>query len=162
MSLTVREMRPEDARAFLEVHHAAVRGIAAKDYAPDVIEAWAPLPLTRRLIKGVRTNRDGEYRLIAEIEGRIVGIAALVARKNELRACYVAPEASRKGVGSALMREIERAAREQGATFLEAESSLTASPFYATCGYEIRGYGEHILPNGQIMSCVKMRKELKA
>jgi putative acetyltransferase len=60
MSLTVREMRAADARAFLEVHHAAVRGIAAKDYPPDVIEAWAPLPLTRRLIAGVRANPDGD------------------------------------------------------------------------------------------------------
>ena len=162
MSLIVRKMRPADARAFLEVHHAAVRSIAAKDYAPDVIEALAPLPLTRRLIAGVCANRDGEYRLIAEIDGRVVGIAAFVARNNELRACYVSPQASRKSVGSALIREIERAAREQGVTFLEADSSLTAMPFYGARGYEIRGYGEHILPNGRRMSCVKMRKELGA
>ena len=161
MSLTVREMRAADARAFLEVHHAAVRGIAAKDYPPDVIEAWAPLPLTRRLIAGVRANRDGEYRLIAEIDGLVVGIAALVAGNNELRACYVAPQACRKGVGSALMREIERAAREQGAAFLETDSSLTAAPFYAGRGYQILGYGEHILPNGRRMSCAKMRKDLE-
>jgi putative acetyltransferase len=138
-----------------------VRGIAAKDYALDVIEAWAPLPLTSRLIAGVRTNPDSEYRLIAEIDGRIVGIAALVAGNNELRACYVAPEASGKGVGSALIREIERAALKQGVAFLEADSSLTAAPFYAGRGYQILGYGEHVLPNGQIMTCVKMRKDLE-
>jgi hypothetical protein len=32
-------MCPEDARTFLEIHHAAVRGIAAKDYSSAVIEA---------------------------------------------------------------------------------------------------------------------------
>jgi putative acetyltransferase len=67
-------MRPEDARAFLEVHHAAVHEIAARDYPSTVIEAWAPLPLTEDAIKPVRLNPDGEYRLIAEIDVRIVGI----------------------------------------------------------------------------------------
>jgi putative acetyltransferase len=41
--VVIREMRSEDARAFLDVHHAAVRGIAAKDYPLAVIEAWAPM-----------------------------------------------------------------------------------------------------------------------
>ena len=36
----------EDARAFLEVHHGAVRELAADDYPLDVIGAWAPLPIT--------------------------------------------------------------------------------------------------------------------
>jgi putative acetyltransferase len=110
-----------------------------------------------------RSSKPGwRYRLIAEIDGLVVGIAALVAGNNELRACYVAPQACRKGVGSALIREIERAALEQGVAFLEADSSLTAAPFYAARGYEIREYGEHILQNGRRMTCVKMRKELKA
>ncbi len=42
MSASIREMRQEDARAFLEVHHLAVRGLAAADYPAEVIEAWAP------------------------------------------------------------------------------------------------------------------------
>jgi putative acetyltransferase len=40
--LLIREMRPGDARAFLGVHHAAVRRLANKDYTSEVIEAWAP------------------------------------------------------------------------------------------------------------------------
>jgi len=72
MTLSIREMRPEDARAFLEVHHAAVRGLASKDYAPEVIEAWAPMPITARHVEGVQSNPDGEYRLVAEIDGRLV------------------------------------------------------------------------------------------
>ena len=159
MSLTVRAMRQEDSRAFLEVHHAAVRGVAAKDYSSAVIEAWAPLPLTDAAIEAVRSNPDGEYRLVAEMDGQIVGIGALAVRTAELRACYVAPEATRQGVGSALVREIERAARERNLTFLELDSSVTAEPFYRAHGYEVRGQGEHILGAGRCMACVKMRKD---
>ena len=158
--LLIREIRPEDARAFLEVHHAAVRGLASKDYSSEVIEAWAPMPITTQHVEAVQSNPDGEYRLVAEIDGRLVGIGCIVVQKNELRACYITPSASRRGVGSALLREIERAAREQGMTYLEAESSLTAEPIYSSKGYLIRERGEHVLRNGQRMACIKMRKTI--
>jgi putative acetyltransferase len=160
MPILIREIRPEDARAFLEVHHAAVRGLASKDYSAHVIEAWAPMPITHQQVEGVQSNLEGEYRLVAEIDGRLAGISCIIAEKNELRACYVTPSASRRGVGSALLREIERAAREQGMTYLEADSSLTAEPFYSSNGYQVRERAEHVLHNGQRMACIKMRKAI--
>jgi len=156
----IREMRSEDARAFLEIHHAAVREVAAKDYSVEIIDAWAPLPITERDVAGVLSNPDDEYRLVAEIERRVVGVAALVAKHHEVRACYVAPEAGRRGVGSALLREIEREALQLDLDFLEAESSLTAEPFYAGQRYLVLERGEHALHNGERMACVKMRKRL--
>lgn len=71
-------MRDDDARSFLEVHHAAVRGIAAKDYPQAVIEDWAPLPITEKTVAGFLKNPDNEIRLVAETNGEIVGIGALV------------------------------------------------------------------------------------
>jgi putative acetyltransferase len=81
-------MRSEDARAFLEVHHKAVRELAADSYPSDVIEAWAPLPITERHVQFVCSNADQEFRLIAELNGEIVGIGCLVPQNHELRACY--------------------------------------------------------------------------
>jgi putative acetyltransferase len=160
MPILIREIRPEDARAFLEVHHAAVRGLASTDYSSEVIEAWAPMPITPQHVEAVQSNPDGEYRLAAEIDGWLVGIACIVAERNELRACYVTPSASRRGVGSALLREIEQAAREHGSTYLEAESSLMAAPFYSSNGYQVLERGEHVLHNGQRMASIKMRKTI--
>ena len=97
MTVTVRPMRPEDARAFLEVHHAAVRGIAARDYPPAVIQHWAPLPVTDKDVEQLLVNRDGEIRLVAEIDGAIVGVGAIVLAKSELRACYVEPGGGAQG-----------------------------------------------------------------
>jgi hypothetical protein len=57
MSVTIREMRPEDARRFLEIHHAAVRHIAANDYPTSVVEAWAR-PITDQVIERFVANRD--------------------------------------------------------------------------------------------------------
>jgi putative acetyltransferase len=160
LQIVVREMRSADVRAFLEVHHAAVRSTAVVDYPLAVIDAWAPMPLTEEAAEQVRANRDNEYRLVAEIDGQVVGIGALVFESSELRACYVSPAAGRRGVGSALVQEIERAACERGLSVLEPDSSITAEAFYRKQGYKVRERGEHILRNGQRMVCVKMQKSL--
>ena len=160
MPVSVREMCPADARAFLEVHHAAVRELAAADYPSIVIEAWAPWPIAAEHVAFVRSNPDREYRLVAESDDRIVGIGCLAAHKDEILACYVAPSASRSGVGSTILRGLERVAKVRGALLLELDSSLTAEPFYRSHGYEVQGAGEHVLNNGTLMACVRMRKFL--
>jgi putative acetyltransferase len=157
MSIIIREMRPEDSRAFLEVHHAAARGIAGQDYPPAVIEAWAPMPITDKHVEGVLLNPDGEYRVVAKINGLVVGIGALVLKNAELRACYVAPSASRQGVGSLIVQKIEHVAREHGLKTLDLDATVTAEAFYAAHGYGVRERGEHVL-RGQRMACVKMHK----
>ncbi len=154
-------MHDDDARRFLEVHHAAVRGIAAEDYPQAVIEDWAPQPITEKGIAEFLANPDNEIRLVAEINSEIIGIGALVVANNELRACYVAPDASRKGVGSALVHKIESIARDHELVVLHADSSVTAEPFYRALGYAARKHGQHILRSGQRMACVKMEKRLE-
>ena len=159
MSISIRKMRREDARRFLEVHQAAVRGIAAKDYPTSVVEAWAR-PITDQVIERFLANRDREVRLVAEMDGEIVGVGAIVLRNAELRACYVAPSAARRGVGSAIISEIERIAREHHLDHLELESSITAEPFYSALGYQVESRGEHVLAPGVPMAAVRMRKRL--
>jgi len=152
-------MRREDARRFLEIHHAAVRGIAANDYPPSVVDAWAQ-PITDQLIERFLANRDREVRLIAEIDGEPVGIGAIVVGHSELRACYVAPNAARRGVGSALVAEIERIAREHGLDHLQLQSSVTAEPFYAALGYTVESRGELFIAPGVPMAAIRMCKRL--
>jgi putative acetyltransferase len=130
----------------------AVRGTASRGYPLEVIEAWAPLPVDEDAVKRVLANADNEHRLIAEIHGRVVGIRAIVFETFELRACYVTPMAGGKGVGSALVREIETSAHRQGLDVLTLDSSVTAEPFYRKHGYEVSERGEHILRNGQHMA----------
>jgi putative acetyltransferase len=162
MAIKVRKMLDEDARAFLEVHRAAVRGLAAKDYPLEVIEDWAgPLPVSGESVQRFLTNPDCEIRLVAEIDGTIVGVGCLVVANCELRACYVAPEAALRGVGSALVREIERIAREHGLAYLQMDSSVNAEPFYLHHGYSVRKRGEHPLKSGRQMACIKMEKTLR-
>jgi putative acetyltransferase len=160
MSVTVRPLLHHDARTFLEVHHAAVREIALSDYPAEIIEAWAPLPITEAQIARFLANPDGEIRVAAVNSDEILGIGAVVLDRHELRACYVAPRAARRGVGAQIVREIEQIARADRVESLWLDSSLTAELFYSRLGYIATERGVHKLGSGQVMACVKMRKNL--
>jgi putative acetyltransferase len=155
----VRPMQAGEARRFLEIHHESVRGLAVNDYPPAVIDAWAS-PITDERLQRFLQNRDGEIRLIAERDGEAVGIGAIVVANSELRACYVLPSAARYGVGTAIVAEIERLAREHGLRELHLESSLTAESFYAALGYRVERRGELRIAPGVAMAAVTMRKGL--
>ena len=155
----VRLVTPDDTRVFLDVQRRSVRGLAGEYYGRDVIDAWAA-PVNEDEVREFERNTDGELRLIAEIDGAAVGIGALVAADGELRACYVVPEAARTGVGSAIVREIERIAKSLQVTQLILQASTNAERFYDTLGYRVIGRGEHVLPNGQRMAAVRMSKDL--
>jgi putative acetyltransferase len=161
MTISVRLMRLEEAQRFLEIHHESVRGLAAKDYPDAVIQAWASLPITDDKLHRFLSNRDNEIRLIAEVDGQPVGIGAIVVGNSELRACYVLPGVARRGVGTALVREIEAIALRHGLRELHLESSVTAEPFYAALGYVADRRGQHIIAPGVPMAAVRMRKQLR-
>jgi ribosomal protein S18 acetylase RimI-like enzyme len=159
MAVTVRLMRPDEGRIFLQIHSRAIRGLAARHYPGSVIEAWA-LPATDENVKRLLSNPDGEIRLIAELDREPVGLGSLVVASSEVRSCYVMPKASRRGVGSALMLEMERLAMENGLVEVNLTSSTNAEPFYRALGYEVVDKVEHRLRSGPRMAAVTMRKRL--
>ena len=152
-------MRPDEARTFLEIHARSIRGLAANHYSPEIIDGWAAR-ITDESVQRFLQNPDREIRLLGELDGEIVGIGALVVHKNELRACYVIPEAARRGVGTALVTEIERTARDHGLARLDLESSINAEPFYTALGYTVVGRSEHVFRSGVRMQATRMRKEI--
>lgn len=157
MPITVRPMRPDEGRIFLELHSRSIRGLASAHYAPGVIDAWT-IPPTDKNVTGLLENADGEIRLIAELDGEPVGLGVIVVGNSELRACYVVPEAARRGVGTALVKEIERIAEENGLERLELLASVNAEQFYTSLGYKAGERTEHVLRTGRRMAAVKMTK----
>ena len=157
--VVVRALRPDEIGVYLDIHSRAIRGLAAGHYPAEVIDKWVVAP-TPENVRALMRNDEGEIRLIAELAGEPVGIGALVPANSELRACYVVPEAARRGCGSALVREIERIAREQGVERLDLAASLNAEAFYAAHGYGVRQRSEVVLGNGQPMAAVWMTKRL--
>ncbi len=158
MLITIRELRRGEERLFLELHARSVRALAVKHYPPDVIDAWC-VPLTSRNLAAFARNTDKELRLIAEVGGVALGLGALCMKPAELRACYVVPEGARQGIGTAMVREIERIATDHRLERLELLASINAEPFYASLGYQSDGCTEHVM-RGRPMAAVRMSKRL--
>lgn len=85
---------------------------------------------------------------VAEIGNRIVGMLEIVPEGHaaELRMIFVEPDAMRLGVGRALWRHAEAAARSLGAERLELDADPNAVPFYEKMGMRIVGES----PSGSI------------
>lgn len=157
--IKVRCAKESDAEDILNIHYDAVHNLAKFDYKSEILEKWSA-PITDNRIKKFLKNPDNETRLVAEIDGNIVGFGALVIELNELRACYVGPGYVRMGVGKALINEIEKIAFDNKIKTLALDSSITAKQFYLDCGYNIVKYDIHILRTGQQMDCIKMKKTI--
>ena len=154
---------PEDAEAMLIVHRAAIRGTAFAFYEPDIIEAWAPLPLRPDHIDALahRIENGEEEAIVArDPGGAVIGFGSFVPSGRELRAVYVAPDHGRLGIGGALLRALELRARKYGVTEFVLDASLNAEAFYRRHGYVTIRSGEHLLRGGRRMACIRMRKSL--
>ena len=108
----------------------------------------------------MRNALPNETTVVADLDGKIAGFGVIIESNNELRAVYVSAEFGNQGIGSALLRELERLAKERGCRELNMNSSLTAAPFYLRHGYVELGRADHTLSTGEKMACVKMRKAL--
>jgi putative acetyltransferase len=159
--VTIRPAIVDDARRILEAHSAAVHRTAAREYASDILVAWAaPLDVDNvQRMAGIIASQS-ELLLVAEIDGRVVGFGSIVPKNSELRAVYVHPDFGREGVGSRILSALEDLARQHGLTELAMDASLNAEDFYLNHGFAVVERGEHTLRTGARMCCVKMRKAL--
>jgi putative acetyltransferase len=159
MACVVRELQEDELRSYIDIVNSAITGLATTHYTADVIHNWI-VPVTDETLNELRLNEDREIRLVAELNGQLVGIGALVVERSELRACYVLPAAARQGVGTALVNAIETIARAEGLDYLAFAASLNAEPFYRALGYCVRERMDVALRNGVRMNGVWMHKQL--
>ena len=156
----IRFARREDAAGILAAHYSAVHRTASRDYSPEICNEWSA-PVTQQRIDHYLNNAlPQETTVVAEVNGEIAGFAAIVEAESELRAVYVAAEFGRRGIGSALLQEVEKIARARGCAELHMVSSVTAAGFYLRHHYIALERAQHTLKSGGVMDCVKMRKLL--
>jgi putative acetyltransferase len=156
--VAIRTAGPSDALGFLETLNASIRGVASADYPPEIIESWS-IPIGPKSLSRYADNPEGELRILAEIGDEVVGIGATVLKSCELRACYLAPNGLRRGVGTALVQELERIAKAEGLEHFHLTGTITAEPFYNALGYTSLQRVETPTRGGLMMAAIKMRKQ---
>ncbi len=123
-----------------------IREFHLNDYSVT-LELWKTAGLIIRPgddIEGIRTKleRDPDLFLVAEEEHEIVGVVmgAWDGRRGWVNHLAVKPTCRRKGIGTALIRELERRLGEKGAQKVNAQiykSNTQSFEFFEAVGYEV-------------------------
>jgi GNAT superfamily N-acetyltransferase len=183
MDVQIRKAITADVPRLREIIEASVRGLQAGDYSPAQIEG------ALRSVYGVdsRLVADGTYLVAEEISGTGPAIVACggwskrrtlyggdqyAGREDSLldpsrdaakiRAFFVHPKWARRGIGSMILQACEDAARAAGFTRLEMGATLSGVAFYKAKGYTEVEYQDVPLSNGELLSIVKMAKEIQS
>jgi len=156
------EIRPAtaaDAIGIIDLHFAAVHQTAAAFYPTEILDVWSRLPDEARYQRIRDAVAKGEELfLVAQDASGVVGFGSIVPSLQELRAVYVHPKVGRAGIGSRILRSLERLAIDRGVSHLQMDASVNAEAFYRRAGYESVERGVHRLGSGHEMACVKMKK----
>jgi len=96
--------------------------------------------------------------VVAEEDGAIVGTGTLTGA--HVRRVFVEPSGQRRGIGRAIMRELEARAAASGAALVELASVLGSRAFYEALGYVVRELKSYVLPDGEEMRFYIMTKLL--
>jgi putative acetyltransferase len=160
--MKVRRAKPDDAHGVAVVHRRAVHELAAEAYDDEVLETWSPPADDERVeawADKLDRDEDDESVAFVAVDDRVLGFADVAPDEEYLRAVYVDPEMSRRGLGRALLRQAEWAATQAGAERLTVDASLNSVEFYEKNGYERLDEGTHELSDGHEITCVHMFKE---
>lgn len=156
----IRPARLADALAIAALQHVAVHGLAAEHYPQPVLERWSPPVTLGRAERAYRDSQDeGGLALVAERDGEVVGFGIVLPEMGEIAACYVAPDAVRRGIGRRLLHAMEASAANAGVHELRVRASLNAKSFYSAFGYHVIARSEHLFEDGTPMVVAHMRKD---
>ena len=157
-----RRAGPGDAEAIAQAHLDSIRSIGPAFYPPEIVEAWGS-GLTPDIY--VKAMEGGEAFFIAtgHIDGKAAVLGFSTDRVDDAQdgtSVYVRGGATRRGIGTALLRLAEEHAFARGATSIQIQASLAGVEFYKANGFEETDRGEAHLMSGRSMPCVFMRKLL--
>lgn len=127
--VTLQTATLEHADGISVVIREAIKQINAKDYPPSEVERLM-LNFTSDKVMELMGRRQT---LVAMSDSIVIGTGAL--QGTEVKSVFVSPDWNGRGVGTALMIELEWHAARLGHTRLDVSSSLSATGFYEALGY---------------------------
>jgi GNAT superfamily N-acetyltransferase len=99
--------------------------------------------------------------VVVEQQGRVIAIAQLDPSHDRLRALFVDAGCQQRGVGRALLSDIEDRARRRRRTRLDGAMALNAVGFYLRAGFLPCGGPEHLGSASVSVPVQRMEKHLR-
>ena len=148
-----------DAETLLRTRRSAVVNNADEKYPRAVLESWAAKTDAETIAKEAEALKNlDRITIVAEAEGKIIGLGTIGISEALLKQCYILPEYNGLGIARELVKRIEAISQEKGLKSLQLSSSLIALEFHKKQGYsELNSY-DYELENGLKMPCVMMEK----
>jgi len=127
----IREAKKDDCPAIYKVHSSAIHGLPRGSSGSEGVLEW----LKTRKPSAYEQEMQSETFVVAEDDGEIVGWGALSIPTAEITNVFVDPAHHRRGIGTALLAELEAVAQASGLTAVELKATGTAIDFYLATGY---------------------------
>ena len=160
----IRRATESDAENIYNIHVAAIRSKCSTHYSAKDVEIWVARQDKARYLPFIQANEI----LVAEGgEGKILGFGHLTRDAKEtdgktmqIRGLFVDLDCGVKGVGSTLLKELEKKAKELAEVdTMVVHSSLNAVEFYKKYGFISKGITTHQMCEPSSLQCHKMIKE---
>ncbi|MDD9153884.1 GNAT family N-acetyltransferase [Plantibacter flavus] len=135
--LRIRCYRDTDARATRSIFERAVRVTAAAHYTPEQLAAWVPEDRADTVLDDWAARRAAVTTWVAELDDSVVGFTDLDVKIGYLDMLFVDPDAGRRGVGSALIRQVLDEAQAVGLREVTVQVSRTAQPVFERHGFVV-------------------------
>ena len=130
--MRIRPFLASDAVETAKTHINTIRYINSKDYSSKEIMVWSRSSSARKL----RNSMKKRIRFVAVENKKIIGFCDF-SHDGELTGLYVHKDFQNKGIGLALLKRLEKEAKNQGHLELSLHSTITAKNFYQANGYKV-------------------------
>lgn len=152
--ISLRSYRPADLPAVCRLFYDTVHTVCADDYSERELDAWAPENVD--ISAWNRALRESLC-VVATAGGEVVGFANLAG--DYLDRVYVHKDWQRRGIGSAMVDALERAARKREIGAVYTDASITARPFFQALGYRVVT-PQKVVRGGVVLTNYRMEKDL--
>ena len=144
MSCQIRELHEDDLPALAGIYRAGIRQLGAQYYSDAQIEAWACFADDTRAFAEWIT---GALTLVAEDDRHIpLGFGGL-QKHGRISALFVAPQAMRQGIGTALVQGLIDIAAQRKLAVLTTDASEFSRPVFERFGFSL-SHIEHTTVRG--------------
>lgn len=154
--MNIRLSTNKDSQEVYKLHVESIKFYCSTHYSPQAIGDWIKI----KTIKEYSCDQSDRLIFIVEEKKHILGFGMLNTQKNSIESLYVKPYRSGQGIGTALLKHIEKMACEHKIEELLLHSTLNAVAFYRARGYQDEEETVFKLSTGTELDCITMTKKL--
>lgn len=155
--MKIRKASKVDKENISRLHVASIKKLCCNHYTIEELNTWTNV-LTPSVYD--QALKEKVFLVAYDSQQDLLGLGILDIENAEVSAIYINPDAAGKGIGTRLLYELEKTARNSKIYRITVHSTLNAKSFYTNHGYIDQGLTFHSLPNGSKLKCVRMIKDL--